>query len=113
MQFTAAAVAALAFVQAAVAAPSTAPVAIRDAHELDFRSFGVEGCHDDNQGVWTLTESANTRCTRFTEAVGSILVADNLCTLTFYTDAECSVGGVVAPTNVCQNGAWQSFQMIC
>ena len=80
MQFTAAAVAALALVQAAVAAPSTAPIATRDAHKLDFRSFGVSGCLDDNQGIWTLTESANTRCTRFTEAVGSILVVDSLCT---------------------------------
>ncbi len=79
MQFTAV-VAALAFAQAAVAAPSSAPVVVRDAHKLDFRSFGVAGCFDENQGVWTLTESANTRCTRFTEAVGSILVADNLCT---------------------------------
>ncbi|ERT01704.1 hypothetical protein HMPREF1624_02958 [Sporothrix schenckii ATCC 58251] len=115
MYFSAAAIAAaLAFAQTALAAPVSDKVAARsDPHELDFRTFGVEGCHDENQGVYTLELSSNHICQQFVDPIGSLIASDNLCTLTIYADTDCSVSPVVVPTNVCQNGVWQSYKMDC
>ncbi|KJR88939.1 uncharacterized protein SPSK_08109 [Sporothrix schenckii 1099-18] len=135
MYFSAAAIAAaLAFAQTALAAPVSDKVAARsDPHELDFRTFGVEGCHDENQGVYTLELSSNHICQQFVDPIGSLIASDNLCTrmspcldptwydlkstanglVTIYADTDCSVSPVVVPTNVCQNGVWQSYKMDC
>ncbi|KAL1901018.1 hypothetical protein Sste5346_002083 [Sporothrix stenoceras] len=119
MYFSAAALAtALAFAQTAFAGPVPAAgadkvAARQDPHELDFRTFGVSGCHDENQGVYTLELSSNNQCLQFVDPIGSLTVADNKCTLTLYADAGCSVSPVVVPTNVCQNGVWQSYKMTC
>lgn len=99
MYFSAAAVAtALAFAQTAfagpvpAAAPAPAPAAAgankvvaarQDPHELDFRTFGVSGCHDENQGVYTLELSSSGQCLQFADPIGSLTVTDNLCTCKF------------------------------
>lgn len=88
MYFSAAAITtALAFAQSAMAgpvpaaAPATDKVAVRaDPHELDFRTFGVSGCHDENQGVYTLELSSANQCLQFYDPIGSLTVTDNLCT---------------------------------
>ena len=74
------AAAALAFAQTALAAPA-ADIAVRnDPHKLDFRTFGTGGCFAENQGVYTLVLSQAGVCHQFVEPIGSLLVADNLCT---------------------------------
>jgi hypothetical protein len=58
---------------------SAAPSALdtrQDPHEGDFRTFGVAGCKDDNQGVYTVTQSGLGKCTPFVQNVGSISVTD-------------------------------------
>ncbi|EFX04671.1 hypothetical protein CMQ_1599 [Grosmannia clavigera kw1407] len=94
---------------------TTAPLARQaaDPHEADFRTFGVSGCLDENQGVYTLEKSSDGECLPFVDPIGSLLVADDLCTLTLYSDAECTESPVVAPVGVCQNGTWQSYTLTC
>ncbi|CAK7227186.1 hypothetical protein SCUCBS95973_006458 [Sporothrix curviconia] len=106
-------VAALALAQAAFAAPAADVSARNDPHELDFRTFGAEGCSAENQGVYTLELSQASTCSKFADAIGSLIVTDNLCTLTVYNDDACTSGPVVVPTSICQNGAWQSYRMTC
>ncbi|CAK7232617.1 hypothetical protein SEUCBS140593_008321 [Sporothrix eucalyptigena] len=114
MYFSTAAIAAtLAFAQTGLAAPATEKVSRNDPHELDFRTFGASGCSAENQGVYTLELSSSGVCSQFVDPIGSLLVGDNLCTLTIYSDAECSENPVVAPTGVCQNGQWLSYKMTC
>src|ERR1700761_4206512 len=47
-----------------------------DPHVGDFRTFGVAGCFDDNQGVYTQLQSDVGVCHTFAEPVGSLDVAD-------------------------------------
>jgi hypothetical protein len=135
MYFSAAAITAVvAFAQTAFAGPVPAAdkvAARQDPHELDFRTFGVSGCHDENQGVYNLELSSNNQCLQFVDPIGSLTVTDNLCTrescyppiilqifvpnsvVTVFADDACSVSPVVVPTNICQNGAWKSYKMTC
>ncbi|CAK7229669.1 hypothetical protein SBRCBS47491_007329 [Sporothrix bragantina] len=106
-------VAALAFAQTAFAAPAAGVSARQDPHELDFRTFGVEGCSAENQGVYTLELSQSNICYQFVDPIGSMISTDNLCTLTIYDDDACTESPVVVPTNICQNGNWKSYKMTC
>lgn len=53
-----------------------------DPHLLDFRTFGAPGCSEDNQGIWTFTESDRGKgCRSFlhdygVESVQSLLLVD-------------------------------------
>ena len=49
-----------------------------DPHITDFRTFGETGCFNDNQGVWTFTQSDLTGCKAFPDdlPVKSIFAAD-------------------------------------
>ncbi|CAK7273526.1 hypothetical protein SEPCBS119000_005703 [Sporothrix epigloea] len=104
---------ALAVIQRACAAPILDVCGRNDPHELDIRTFGVEGCQDENQGVYTLELSQSNVCYTFVDPIGSLTVADNLCTLTIYDDDACTEAPVVVPTNICQNGTWKSYKMTC
>lgn len=49
-----------------------------DPHIADFRTFGETGCFNDNQGVWTFTQSDLTGCKAFPTdlPVGSLFASD-------------------------------------
>lgn len=51
-----------------------------DTHEADFRTFGVSGCYDENQGVYTLLKSNAYQCYQLVEPIGSLLLLDSSCT---------------------------------
>ncbi|CAK7266690.1 hypothetical protein SEPCBS57363_002217 [Sporothrix epigloea] len=107
------AAAALIATQTASAAPIADVCRVDDPHELDFRTFGVEGCLEENQGVYTLERSQSNVCYTFVDPIGSLTVADNLCTLTVYDDDACAEAPIVVPTDICQNGTWASYKMTC
>lgn len=49
----------------------------QDIHIVDFRTFGLPGCYEQNQGVYTYTLSGTNICYDFAdETVESIFVAD-------------------------------------
>lgn len=66
---------ALLFASSALAAAVTR----NDPHQADFRTFGVAGCSEDNQGVYTLTHANVGTCKPFTAPIGSMSVTNNLC----------------------------------
>ncbi|OAA67929.1 hypothetical protein SPI_00124 [Niveomyces insectorum RCEF 264] len=123
MQFSlaAAAVAVLVAASTTMAGPIPAPDAHapavlssrNDPHEADFRTFGAPGCSAENQGIYTLTLSNTDQCQPFADPIGSVLVVDNLCTLTVYDDAACSQASKVLPTKACQDGTWKSYKLTC
>lgn len=48
-----------------------------DPHIVDFRTYGVAGCSDENQGVYTYLQSDENICRTFVDStVGSIFTLD-------------------------------------
>lgn len=56
---------ALAVITALFATTHAASIPRQDTHVLDFRTWGSSDCGDDNQGIWTFTESDLTGCRSF------------------------------------------------
>ncbi|TPX09129.1 uncharacterized protein E0L32_001608 [Thyridium curvatum] len=108
---------ALLFASSALAAAVTR----NDPHQADFRTFGVAGCSEDNQGVYTLTQSNVGTCKPFTAPIGSMSVTNNLCkqyrsnprarSVYVYDDEACSAGETELPVGSCQDGAWLSYKL--
>lgn len=48
-----------------------------DPHIVDFRTYGVAGCLDENQGVYTYLQSDENICRNFADSqIGSIFTLD-------------------------------------
>ncbi|KAL1865136.1 hypothetical protein VTK73DRAFT_5461 [Phialemonium thermophilum] len=100
---------------------AAAAVPRQDPHIADFRSFGLPGCAQDNQGVWTFTQSQLTGCQTFASFgdadVQSLLVGDisDGCSLKLYTDDACSEDELQAASGSCQSQAdgFKSFLLSC
>src|SRR3569833_718373 len=59
-----------------------------DPHRCDFRTYGVEGCDLQNQGVYTLEQSDTETCKQFAEPIGSMTNVDISGGCTQKTDKE-------------------------
>lgn len=75
-----------------------------DPHVVDFRTFGLPGCDEQNQGVYTYLQSDLGTCFPFstTDVVESIFVTDiNAgCSVYAYTDANCTQNQVTVPVGI-------------
>ncbi|KAI1379065.1 hypothetical protein F4677DRAFT_410444 [Hypoxylon crocopeplum] len=125
MQYTSflAAAAALAF----GANAGVVPVARDGARLAQFRIFGADGCHDLNNGFFTVDESDKNTCHTFTSAalpVKSLNLesmnapAANGCSFFIYTDTVCGGGRRALSTQVCNDvpepyTTWGSWQIFC
>ncbi|KAJ4394273.1 hypothetical protein N0V93_003490 [Gnomoniopsis smithogilvyi] len=92
-----------------------------DPHIVDFRTYGVAGCFDENQGVYTYLQSDENICRTFVDSqIGSIFTLDitDGCFLYAYTDTACTEDQITVPVGIenCYNSTaagLSSYEIVC
>ncbi|KAK7745419.1 hypothetical protein SLS53_002916 [Cytospora paraplurivora] len=91
----------------------------QDPHIVDFRTYGLPGCYEQNQGVYTYTLSQTNICYEFVdETVESIFVNDisDGYSLLAYTGSACSENQITVPVGIAncydQADGLQSYKIV-
>ncbi|KAG5927017.1 hypothetical protein E4U42_002700 [Claviceps africana] len=95
-------------------------LAVRNKHVADFRLFGEQDCYRQNQGIWTVIDD-DFRADECKTLGGSLprsirnVDMNGGCTLSFYTDDDCTAGRTECAAGQCCISAegWRAWSMRC